>query len=158
MKGEKYGEGVNVGESGRECGTANRVALGLLLLHLPERGERLGWDEACAMQRRTLARHHMSNTSFTPRPRHHPLCVLPPHLCASQAMFIINLILRKVFKRDLKPYIPNFRKAFDHICIHTGGRAVIDEIERQLRLGDAVVEPSRATLYRYGGWEVWAEV
>ena len=73
-------------------------------------------------------------------------------------MFIINLILRKVFKRDLKPYIPNFRKAFDHICIHTGGRAVIDEIERQLRLGDAVVEPSRATLYRYGGWEVWAEV
>ncbi len=27
---------------------------------------------------------------------------------------------------------------------------MIDEIERQLRLGDEVVEPSRAVLYRYG--------
>lgn len=69
---------------------------------------------------------------------------------SEQIIFGINLLLRKVFKRKLKPYIPDFKTAFDHICIHTGGRAVIDEIERQLRLGDNMAEPSRATLYRYG--------
>jgi predicted naringenin-chalcone synthase len=31
-----------------------------------------------------------------------------------------------------------------------GGRGVIDEIEKQLALTDAMVEPSRAVLYRYG--------
>lgn len=69
---------------------------------------------------------------------------------SEQALFVFNVILRKLFKAKLKPYIPNFKTAFDHICIHTGGRAVIDEIEKQLRLGDDVVEASRATLYRYG--------
>lgn len=68
----------------------------------------------------------------------------------AQALFVVNLILRKVLKRKLKPYIPDFKTAFDHVCIHTGGRAVIDEIEKQLRLGSEIAEPSRATLYRYG--------
>jgi 3-ketoacyl-CoA synthase len=31
-----------------------------------------------------------------------------------------------------------------------GGRGVIDEIEKQLCLTEEYVEPSRATLYRYG--------
>ena len=50
----------------------------------------------------------------------------------------------------MSTYIPDFKTAFDRVCIHTGGRAVIDEIEKQLKLTDAMVEPSRATLYRYG--------
>jgi hypothetical protein len=33
---------------------------------------------------------------------------------------------------------------------NTGGRGVIDEIEKQLALTPEYVEPSRATLYRYG--------
>ncbi|GAX78445.1 hypothetical protein CEUSTIGMA_g5886.t1 [Chlamydomonas eustigma] len=69
---------------------------------------------------------------------------------SEQLIFICNLVLRKVFRKKLKPYIPDFNTAFHHICIHTGGRAVIDEIEKQLKLGDHVAEPSRATLYRYG--------
>lgn len=56
----------------------------------------------------------------------------------------------QVLRRKVKPFIPRFRKAFQHVCIHTGGRAVIDEIERQLQLGDDYAEPSRATLYRFG--------
>ena len=50
----------------------------------------------------------------------------------------------------LRPYIPDFKLAFDHVCIHTGGRAVVDEIEKQLRLTKGLCEPSRATLFRYG--------
>jgi 3-ketoacyl-CoA synthase len=50
----------------------------------------------------------------------------------------------------MKPYIPDFKLAFDKVCIHTGGRAVVDEIEKQLQLSTAHVEPSRASLYRYG--------
>jgi len=69
---------------------------------------------------------------------------------SEQVLFVTNLVLRKVFKRKIKPYIPDFKLAFDRVCIHTGGRAVIDEIEKQLKLTPDMVEPSRATLYRYG--------
>lgn len=47
-------------------------------------------------------------------------------------------------------YIPDFKKAFQHFCIHAGGRAIIDGLEQNLKLEAHHVEPSRATLYRYG--------
>jgi 3-ketoacyl-CoA synthase len=50
----------------------------------------------------------------------------------------------------LPPYIPDFNLAFQHFCIHTGGRGVIDAIEKQLELAADSVQPSRETLYRYG--------
>ncbi|GFR42579.1 hypothetical protein Agub_g3506 [Astrephomene gubernaculifera] len=69
---------------------------------------------------------------------------------SEQLLFFFNLVARKVFGYKGKPYIPDFKLAFDKVCIHTGGRAVIDEIERQLQLTTEMVEPSRAALYRYG--------
>lgn len=69
---------------------------------------------------------------------------------SEQLLFFANLVARKVLGMKLKSYIPDFKLAFNHICIHTGGRAVIDEIEKQLRLTPDMVEPSRATLFRYG--------
>ncbi|KAL6748112.1 FAE1/Type III polyketide synthase-like protein-domain-containing protein [Haematococcus lacustris] len=69
---------------------------------------------------------------------------------SEQLVFMVNLVLRKVLHRKIKPYIPDFKLAFDKVCIHTGGRAVVDEIEKQLHLTPSMVEPSRATLYRYG--------
>lgn len=49
-----------------------------------------------------------------------------------------------------KPYVPDFKLAFDHFCMHTGGRAVIDAIEEQLELTPELAQPSKEALRRYG--------
>eukprot|EP01023_Acetabularia_acetabulum_P019368 TRINITY_DN1985_c0_g1_i1.p1 TRINITY_DN1985_c0_g1~~TRINITY_DN1985_c0_g1_i1.p1 ORF type:complete len:532 (-),score=95.35 TRINITY_DN1985_c0_g1_i1:1077-2603(-) len=70
---------------------------------------------------------------------------------SEQFLFFASLILRKVLgKKTMKQYIPDFKLAFDHFCIHTGGRAVIEEIEKQLALTEDLITPSKATLSRYG--------
>lgn len=50
----------------------------------------------------------------------------------------------------MKPYIPDFKLAFEHVCIHTGGRGVVEEIEKQLAMTPALMQPSKDTLFRYG--------
>jgi predicted naringenin-chalcone synthase len=58
-------------------------------------------------------------------------------------------------------YVPDFKRAVDHFCIHAGGRGVIDGIEKNLRLQPYHVEPSRATLYNYGNTSsssIWYEL
>ncbi|XP_061346231.1 3-ketoacyl-CoA synthase 11-like [Gastrolobium bilobum] len=69
---------------------------------------------------------------------------------SEQLLFFATLVARKLFKKKVKPYIPDFKLAFDHFCIHAGGRAVLDELEQNLRLTDWHMEPSRMTLYRFG--------
>ncbi|KAJ8423234.1 hypothetical protein Cgig2_006287 [Carnegiea gigantea] len=61
-----------------------------------------------------------------------------------------SLVARKVFKMKIQPYVPNFKLAFEHFYIHAGGKAVLDEVERNLELTKWHMEPSRMTLYRYG--------
>ncbi|KAI3807314.1 hypothetical protein L1987_23240 [Smallanthus sonchifolius] len=69
---------------------------------------------------------------------------------SEQILFFCTLIVKKLFKSDIKPYIPDFKLAFDHFCIHAGGRAVIDELEKNLQLLPTHVEASRMTLHRFG--------
>ncbi|KAL8034280.1 hypothetical protein ABFX02_12G017600 [Erythranthe guttata] len=70
---------------------------------------------------------------------------------SEQLLFFVTLVARKVFKmKRIKPYIPDFKLAFEHFCIHAGGRAVLDELEKNLELSEWHMEPSRMTLYRYG--------
>lgn len=110
--------------------------------------------------RQSLSRHSTSNRSSA----------MASHLCAGEALkanittlgplvlpiseqllFAGNMLARKFLgKKRLRPYIPDFKLAFEHVCIHTGGRGVIDEIEKQLSLTQDYADPSRATLYRFG--------
>ncbi|KAL5836066.1 hypothetical protein ACOSQ4_015563 [Xanthoceras sorbifolium] len=69
---------------------------------------------------------------------------------SEQLIFFATLVGKKVFKMKVKPYIPDFKLAFEHFCIHAGGRAVLDELEKNLHLSDWHMEPSRMTLYRFG--------
>ncbi|XP_042515928.1 3-ketoacyl-CoA synthase 11-like [Macadamia integrifolia] len=69
---------------------------------------------------------------------------------SEQFLFFGTLVGRKLLKMKIKPYIPDFKLAFEHFCIHAGGRAVLDELEKNLQLTDWHMEPSRMTLYRFG--------
>ena len=60
----------------------------------------------------------------------------------------------QVMKKQVKAYVPNFKRAFDHFCLHTGGRGVLDELEASLTLTPEDMEPSRRTLHSYGNISV----
>jgi len=85
--------------------------------------------------------------------------------------FTTKLLIKYLLKRgaeDLaakipvpKPYVPDFKRCIDHFCIHAGGRAVIDGIEKNMQLQDFHTEPSRYTLYNYGNTSsssIWYEL
>ncbi|XP_021729588.1 3-ketoacyl-CoA synthase 11-like [Chenopodium quinoa] len=70
---------------------------------------------------------------------------------SEQLLFLATLVAKKVLRlHKIKPYIPDFKLAFEHFCIHAGGRAVLDELEKNLELTPLHMEPSRMTLYRFG--------
>jgi len=72
-----------------------------------------------------------------------------------------GLTLAAALKKQLPPLVPDFTKAFDWVCVHTGGRAVIDAIENNLELPAHYLEPSRLSLYRYGNVSsasIWYEL
>jgi hypothetical protein len=39
---------------------------------------------------------------------------------SEQLLFFVTLIAQKIFKKKIKPYIPDFKLAFEHFCIHAG--------------------------------------
>ncbi|KAK9086392.1 hypothetical protein Syun_028786 [Stephania yunnanensis] len=98
-----------------------------------------------SLSRRTM--HIASNALRTNMVRLGPL-VLP---YSEKIRYLWSLFLQRVCADPKsKQYIPDFKKAFEHFCIHSGGRAVIDAVEDNLSLSEEDVEPSRMALYRFG--------
>ena len=85
--------------------------------------------------------------------------VLPIH---EQLKVAYYLIRNRLVKADtVMKYVPDFRSAFDFFCIHAGGRAVLDGIEKNLRLDKSDMLPSRSTLYERGNTSsssIWYEL
>lgn len=60
-----------------------------------------------------------------------------------------------------RPYIPDYRLAFEHFCVHAASKTVLDELQRNLGLSEKNMEASRATLHRFGNSSsssIWYEL
>ncbi|KAJ1407662.1 Very-long-chain 3-ketoacyl-CoA synthase [Sesbania bispinosa] len=79
-----------------------------------------------------------------------------------QLLYVFSIIGHKLWTSRIKSiYTPKFNCAFEHFCIHSGGRAVIQAMEKNLRLRKQDVEPSAMTLYRFGNTSsasIWYEL
>ncbi|MCO5579336.1 hypothetical protein L7F22_033192 [Adiantum nelumboides] len=69
---------------------------------------------------------------------------------SEQLRYVFSLFCRDILGMKVKQYQPDFRLAVNHFCLHAGGRAVIDEIKKNLYLDEYIVEPTRCTLQRWG--------
>ncbi|KAI4377824.1 hypothetical protein MLD38_015398 [Melastoma candidum] len=60
-----------------------------------------------------------------------------------------------------KPYIPDYKLAFEHFCIHAASKVILDELQWNLELSDENMEASRMTLHRFGNTSsssIWYEL
>lgn len=84
--------------------------------------------------------------------RDHIRILAPRVLPVSQLLLYGYYVIVSVLSRgeSKPPRVPDFTTAFDHFCIHTGGKAVIQQVDRVMGLGDEVTEPARMALHRFG--------
>lgn len=60
----------------------------------------------------------------------------------------IKMVICKLLGKN--PGSPNFLTAVDHVCVHAGGRGVIDAIENDFKFPPHITKPSREVLYKFG--------
>lgn len=89
---------------------------------------------------------------------------------SEQLLFFATLVWRHLFggKTDhgnlassKKPYIPDYKLAFEHFCVHAASKPILDELQRNLELSDKNMEASRMTLHRFGNTSsssIWYEL
>jgi hypothetical protein len=71
---------------------------------------------------------------------------------AEQLKFAGSLVARALLPKSMRPapYVPDFKRAFDHFCLHAGGRGVIEGLSKQLGLPFDKSAPSYNSLFWYG--------
>ncbi|OVA19330.1 FAE1/Type III polyketide synthase-like protein [Macleaya cordata] len=75
---------------------------------------------------------------------------------SEQVRFFVTLLRNKT-----KPYIPDFKLAFEHVCVLATSKKVLDELQKNLELTEEYMEASRKTLERFGNTSsssVWYEL
>jgi len=90
---------------------------------------------------------------------------------SEQAKVLYSIMQRKlgvaraqrVGGKDIRApvYVPSFKSAIHHFCIHAGGRAVLDGIEASLSLSADDLKPSRVVLHSQGNTSsssIWYEL
>lgn len=85
---------------------------------------------------------------------------------SEQLLFFATLVRRHLFRNGSlphpeKPYIPDYKLAFEHFCVHAASKTVLDELQRNLELSDRNMEASRMTLHRFGNTSsssIWYEL
>jgi len=88
---------------------------------------------------------------------------------SEQLLFFTTLIWRHLSGNSngspssppAKPYIPDYKLAFEHFCVHAASKTVLDELQRNLELSEKNIEASRMTLHRFGNTSsssVWYEL
>ncbi|CAL9118850.1 unnamed protein product [Musa textilis] len=88
---------------------------------------------------------------------------------SEQLLFFATLLHRHLFSKSAdsanaaatKPYIPDYKLAFEHFCIHSASKAVLDALQKNLELEDRHMEASRAALHRFGNTSsssIWYEL
>ncbi|MQL74046.1 hypothetical protein Taro_006404 [Colocasia esculenta] len=90
--------------------------------------------------------------------RDHITTLAPRVLPLSELLYYAYAVVRSMLLRrpggqvgkQTQAHSPDFTKAFEHMCFHPGGKAVINALGRLLNLTEAVLEPTRMTLHRFG--------
>ncbi|KAL5783558.1 hypothetical protein ACOSP7_008587 [Xanthoceras sorbifolium] len=86
---------------------------------------------------------------------------------SEQLLFLATLVWRHLFGPErtqpssTKPYIPDYKLAFEHFCVHASSKTVLDELQKNLKLSDKNMEASRMTLHRFGNTSsssIWYEL
>lgn len=81
---------------------------------------------------------------------------------SEQLRYLWSLVMQRITIGGRQGiYIPDFKKAFEHFCIHAGGKAVIEAIEKSLKLSKEDVEASKMTLSKFGNTSsssIWYEL
>ncbi|KAJ6803147.1 putative 3-ketoacyl-CoA synthase 17 [Iris pallida] len=81
----------------------------------------------------------------------HISTLAPRVLPVSELLRYVYNVVKSYAAGDKKTeHVPDFTTAFEHMCIHAGGKAVIGAVGRIMKFSAEVVEPARMCLHRFG--------